>query len=357
MLRLNENLSFFISPLWGSRVFLVLLMALVVTGCMSKAPGTVKRAGDELQPDWILNTPVERGFLYGVGAAEIFGGNDASALSRAKDMARVELVKQVEVQVSGEVEQEIEEVTRNESTQLTEKLRQSVKSRVPEFKLSQVTGVDSYKDDKGKRVTVMVRLDVMKELQSLGQQIASLDEQLADYAQKLAQTPPGGMSTLRVVSPALVLSEQRAGLQARYNALEPSKKTAPLLSPEIRDLLSQIYQRIAQLKISVKAEDRAARSLQTGLIAQLTKRGLQISESGQGDIQIVYNLHVNTVSRGGTHFAITEGDIWIKDEAGRVVRALQAKAKGTSVDPEEARSRSIAKLSGQLGKALLEALF
>jgi len=358
VLRLNQKNAVFTS-LWRSKnsVF-TLLLVLVVSGCMStKTSDTIKRGGDALQPDWILNTPVERGFLYGVGAAEIFGGNDANALSRAKDMARVELVKQVEVQVSGEVEQEIEEVTRNNSTQLTEKLRQSVKSKVPEFKLSQVKSVESYKDDRGKRVTVMVRLDVMQELQSLRQQVASLDEQLVDYAQKLALTPPGGMSTLRLVSPALVLSEQRAGLQARYNALEPGKKTSPLLTQEIRDLVSQMYQRIAQLKISVQAEGKSARALQTGLIAQLTKRGLQISQTGLGDIQIVYNLRVNVVSRGGTQFAITEGDIWIKDEAGRVVRALQAKAKGTSIDPEEARSRSIAKLSEQLGKALLEALF
>jgi len=330
-------------------------MAFVIVGCMSTPGGKGKRDGG--QPDWILNTPVERGFLYGVGSAEIFGGNDAGALSRAKDMARVELVKQVEVEVSGEVEQEIEEVTRNNATQLTQNLRQSVKNRVPEFELSQVTGVESHKAANGKRVTVLVRLDVTKELQSLRRQIASLDEQLADYAQKLAQTAPGGMSTLRVISPALVLSEQRAGLQARYNALDPSKKTAPLLTLEIRNLVSQMYQRIAQLKISVQAEGQGARALRTGLIAQLTKKGIQISQSGQSDIQIVYNLHVNAVSREGTHFAITEGDIWIKDEAGRVVRALQAKAKGTSVDPEEARSRSIGKLSGQLGKALLEALF
>lgn len=358
MLKLNQNNAPFASIKTGVKVLVVIVLTtFVFSACMSK-PGTVnKNLGNERQPDWILNTPVERGFLYGVGAAEIFGSNDASALSRAKDMARVELVKQVEVQVSGEVEQEIEEVTRNDSTQLTEKLRQSVKSRVPEFKLSQVTGVDSYKDDKGKRVSVMVRLDVMKELQALRQQIASLDKQLMDYAQKLSQTPPGGMSTLRVISPALVLSEQRAGLQARYNALEPGKKTAPLLSPEIRNLVSQMYQRIAQLKISVQAEGKPKRALQTGLIAQLTKKGIQISESGKGDIQLVYNLRVNTVSRGETHFAITEGDIWIKDETGRVVHALQAKAKGTSVDSKEARSRSIAKLSGQLGKALLEALF
>lgn len=354
MLRSDKRNFLFASIKQGPGVF-VLFMVFVIAGCMLKPDAKVSR--NARQPDWVLNTPVESGFLYGVGSGEVFGGNDASALSRAKDMARLELVKQIEVRVSGVVEQEIEEVTRNGLTKLTQKLRQSVKNRVPEFKLSHVTGVESHKSEDGKHVTVMVRLDVNKALQDLRRQIASLDTQLGDYASKLAQTPPGGLSTLRLVSPALVLSEQRAGLQARYNALAPGKRTAPLLTKAIQNLVRRIYQRIAQLKISVQPEGKAAQALQTGLIAQLTKKGIQISPEGQGDIQLFYKLRVNTIFREGTYFAITEGDIWIKDEAGRVVRALQAKAKGTSTDPKQAHSRSIAKLSDQLGRALLEALF
>lgn len=338
----------------GLKLFVVWFGVFLLGACMStpKIGG-----GDTRQPDWILNTPVEPGFLYGVGSSEIFGGNDASALGRAKDIARVELVKQIEVKVSGEVSQEIEEVTRNGETKLTESLRQIVKNRVPEFELSHVKGVESHKASNGKRVTVLVRLDVKQELQALSNQISSIDQELAGYTQKLAQTPPGGMRTLRVISPALVLSEQRAGLQARYNALEPRKKIAPLLTKEIQTLVSQIYQRIAQLKISVEPEGEDVRALETALISQLTRKGIRISKRGHSDIQVVYNLRVNTISREGTFFAVTEGDVWIKDESGSVVRAFQAKAKGTSTDPEMAGSRSIAKLSTQLGKALLEALF
>lgn len=339
----------------GRGVFWLIFLAFFFTGCMGKAK--VKSEGDTHQPDWILNTPVEPGFLYGVGSAEVFGGDDAGASGRAKDIARVDLVKQIEIKVSGEVSQEIEEITRNGKTKLTESLRQSVKNRVPEFELSNVTGAESHKAANGKRVTVMVKLDVNKELEALRNQISALDQELGDYARKLSEIPQGGLSRLRVIAPALVLSEQRAGLQARFNALEPRKQIAPLLSEEIKVLVRQIYQRIAQLKISVQPEGVGDRSMQTGLIAQLTKRGIKISPEGQGDIQLFYDLRVNNIPRGGTYFAMTEGDIWIKDEVGRVVRALQAKAKGTSTDPGESRSRSIRKLSGQLGKALLEALF
>ena len=54
---------------------------------------------------------------------------------------------------------------------------------------------------------------------------------------------------------------------------------------------------------------------------------------------------------------ITEGNVFLKDEQGRIVKTIQAKAKGASADVKEAESRSIAKLSQQLGKELVDVLF
>ena len=49
--------------------------------------------------------------------------------------------------------------------------------------------------------------------------------------------------------------------------------------------------------------------------------------------------------------------MFLKDEQGRIVKTIQAKAKGASVDVKEAESRSITKLSQQLGKELVDVLF
>ena len=65
----------------------------------------------------------------------------------------------------------------------------------------------------------------------------------------------------------------------------------------------------------------------------------------------------NNVVQGETTFVITEGNVFLKDEQGRIVKTIQAKAKGASVDVKEAESRSIAKLSQQLGKELVDVLF
>jgi len=337
-------------------LFLVLLLigfSLVVSGCgSSKNVKKVKKSG---QPDWVINTPIQPGSLYGVGSAEIFGGNEADAAARAKDIARVELVKQISVNVSGEVEQEISESMKDGVSSLTENLRQAVKSKVPEFKLTHVTQEDSYKDEK--RVSVLVQLDVTKELQGLRRQISDIDMQLDEYAEKFVKDDPHGMSAIRLVAPALILVDQRADLQARHNALSPASNTSPLLTEEIRDFIAKFYDRIGQMTISVVSAGTTNSNFQTSLIASLADKGMRISPEGNSDVQVVYKLSTNNVDRSGTIFSHTSGDITIKDETGRVVKAFQAKTKGASSDMKEAESRSIKKLSTKLSQELMSSLF
>ncbi len=333
----------------------IILVSLIIsmTACGGKKSVKKNTISNFSQPDWILNTPIENGFLYGAGSAEIFGRDETGAAARAKDMARVELVKQIEVNVSGEIEQEIKETLSNGETTLTKKLRQAVKSKVPEFKLTNIKAVESHKDKK--RVSVLVRLDVTKELQTLTQQVSQLDIQIEEYQKKFNDTNPEGLSAIRMVSPVLILVDQRGELQSRYNAL--AQKKSALLPRELREFIAKLYDRIAQMTVAIDAEGSENDSIKTGLIASLTKNGIRISDTGISDLLIVYKLDVNNVKRDGSYFAFTNGDVWIKDEKGRVIKSFQAKAKGVSSDAAEALSRSVKKLSNQLGQEMMKALF
>jgi len=336
---------------------LALLMMALLAGCQTaqKQKDRVEVTTDK--PSWILNTPIKSGFIYGVGSAEVFGGNEAAALSRAKDFARIELIKQIEVEIQGSVEQEISEVTHNNKSEFTQQLRQTVSSKVPEFKLSHVEQVDSFRDEKNLQVAALIRLDVNKEVRSLTDQIASLDQQLVELSKQLAGMQGSSIARLRTGTSALVLADQRAGLQARLNQLQSGRQSEPLLTKPIRQLITKIYQITSQIKVSLRAKGKEIPALQTGLIAQLTQKGLTISDSKESDVEIVYALRTTDVKRGETYFSITEGDIWVKDEMGKIAMAVQEKAKGASVDVKLARSRSIKKLSTSLGGALISALF
>jgi len=333
-------------------IVLLLSIILLLTGCGGSK--NVKKAKGG-QPDWILNTPVEPGSLFGVGSAEIFGGNEAGAMARAKDIARVELIKQISVNISGEVEQEINETMKDGVNSLTENLRQTVKSKVPEFKLTHVTQEDSYKS--GSRVSALVQLNVTKELQGLRRQISDIDMQIDEYAEKFNKENPHGMKAIRLIAPALVLVDQRAALQVRHNALSAASKSSPLLTEEIRTFVAKVYERIGQMSVAVMSEDETNANFQTALIANLSDKGMRISVDSDADVQIIYKLSTNNVNRGNTIYSHTSGDIMIKDETGRVVKAFQAKTKGVSTDEKEAESRSIKKLATKLSQALMSALF
>ena len=103
--------------------------------------------------------------------------------------------------------------------------------------------------------------------------------------------------------------------------------------------------------------DRVILSDGTRPSAKSAMERLYISEAEQADIRVEHDLSLNNVVQGETTFVITEGNVFLKDEQGRIVKTIQAKAKGASADVREAESRSIAKLSQQLGKELVDVLF
>ena len=184
----------------------------------------------------MIQPPIETGFLYGTGSAEVYAGDQADAAARAKDMARLELVKQIEVNISGELEQEITETLQNNKSELTERLRQSVKGKVTSFELSHVMNVDSYFDESNKQVSILVRLDVNKELQSLHSRIEVIDQHFAEVVTKFENNEKQGMRLLRLVASGLVLAEERSGIQARANTLSPTRQHVDVLTPEYRDI-------------------------------------------------------------------------------------------------------------------------
>lgn len=331
-------------------VFIIVIFTINMVACGGKKSVKSKPGG---QPDWVINTPIENGFLYGVGSAEIFGGNQAGATARAKDMARAELIKQIKVNISSEVEQEITEIVKNGVSDLTKKLRKAVKSQVPDFKLSNVKSTDSYQSKT--HISVLVQLNVTKELQILQRKMSELDMQIEEFQAKFKKIDGSGMSAIRIVSPVLVLIDQRGDLQSRYNAL--AQTSVALIPIDIRDFVAKLYARIAQLTVIIEAQGIENSALKTGLISSLSKLGIRISDSGNSDLVVVYKLKINNVLQKGSYYAITNGEIWIKDELGKVVKAFDVKAKGVSSNEIEAQSRSIKKLSSKIGQEIMSALF
>ena len=71
-------------------------ISLLLAACMSSSPTKPKG-----KPDWIVNEPTKAGHVYGVGSAEIYT-DEAEALTRARDAARVAMIQKLRVTVTGE---------------------------------------------------------------------------------------------------------------------------------------------------------------------------------------------------------------------------------------------------------------
>ena len=185
-----------------TNIVITLAAMSLLVGCGGSPAVTSKPAKTPTLPApvWLIQPPIETGFLYGTGSAEVYAGDQAGAAARAKDMARLELVKQIEVNISGELEQEITETLQNNKSELTERLRQSVKGKVTSFELSHVMNVDSYFDESNKQVSILVRLDVNKELQSLHSRIEVIDQRFAEVVTEFENNEKQGMGLLRLVA-------------------------------------------------------------------------------------------------------------------------------------------------------------
>src|SRR5690606_25775778 len=82
------------------------LSATLLAGCLpqyAKPQQDSANARDEraMTPDWITQLPQRNGMAYGVGSMEIYG-SVTDAIKRAGDLARVDLVSQLRVTVSGD---------------------------------------------------------------------------------------------------------------------------------------------------------------------------------------------------------------------------------------------------------------
>jgi len=101
-------------------------VAAVLTGC-SSAP----EKGDGGMPDWVNTLPERSGYVYGVGRA-VNTGSESAAVENAKERARADLIRQMQVMISSEFTSETQlqmtgGVTTGSVEQENEKGRSSIR--------------------------------------------------------------------------------------------------------------------------------------------------------------------------------------------------------------------------------------
>lgn len=335
------------------------LLVCSLAACVANAPkqsSDSRRAENQASfdtPDWVNNPPQRSGFAYGIGSGDLWG-DKADAARRAGDAARVNLVSQLRVTVSGDFSSSVQErKATGKQTELVQTVQNTIRSKVPAVELDEVKVTETFFEKKF--AYALAELDRVKAASRLRAQIADLEVQVSAINGK----PRSGTSLqkLRVLLPALKLFAQRDRL-ADQLALVGTQRQKPALSNELQQIQDNIYALFNQLRVRISMTDAGAQEIAAGVMEALTEQGMRINSSGDYDLMIQVSATLRPVEKNGSHFVFADSRVTIKDSDDRTLSTFSKQAKGASGYPDLAKAkaeRSVANvLAAELAAALVD---
>jgi hypothetical protein len=341
------------------KLFTSALVVSSLVACVANAPKQStdsKRAENQASfstPEWINNPPQRTGFAYGIGSGDLWG-DKADAARRAGDAARVNLVSQLRVTVSGDFSSSVQErKATGKQTELVQTVQNTIRSKVPAVELDEVKVTETFFEKKF--VYALAELDRVKAASRLRGQISGLEEQV--IAINLKPRSGTSLQKLRVLLPALKLFAQRDRL-ADQLALVGTQRQKPALSTELEQIQDNIYDLFNQLQVRISMTDAGAQEIAAGVMEALTEQGMRINESGDYDLMIQVSAKLRPVEKNGSHFVFADSRVIIKDANNRTLSTFSKQAKGVSGYPDLAKAkaeRSVASvLAAELASALVD---
>lgn len=330
-----------------------------LAACVANAPkpssdvGSMRESNQAVleTPDWINNPPQKSGFAYGVGSADLWG-DKADAARRAGDSARVNLVSQLRVTISGDFSSTVQErKATGKQTELVQNVQNTIRSQVPAVELDEVRITDTFFEKKF--AYALAELDRVKAASRIKDQIADLEQQVVDISNK----PRSGttLQQLRVVLPALPMLAKRDRL-AEQLALVSTQRIKPVLSDELQQIEQGIYALFNQLQVRISMTNPGAQEIAAGVVEALTEQGIRISESGSYDLMISVSANLRPVENKGSYFVFADSRVTIKDSDRRILSSFSKQAKGTSGYPELAKAKAERSVANMLANELASAL-
>jgi hypothetical protein len=319
----------------------------------SQPAGSKQSTSGPGRPDWVTQPPSRAGMAYGVGSAEVFA-DPASALNRARDKARAEMVKALRVQVQGSTQTSTKRTVEDGESTVTRSLVQNVKNSIPEVELSNVRILRTHVDESDDMAYALAALDREAEADSLAQRVAKLDEDLKGIAGKSLDGQR--LDKLRTALPALEFAQERRQVVEKLRLVSPQNRSDGVAADRFSSLENEVMDLVGDLRVVLEPANRNARRLESALREALTKEGVNIySRDSEGDITLRYDFSLNTEKKDN-FFVFADGSVSVVDGSGRIIDEFRANVKGVSTREGVARSRAMDQLASSLGKKLAASL-
>jgi len=330
----------------------IALLALGLAACQSspsKSSSGLKGTFDA--PGWVTNIPEQKGMAFGTGSADVWG-DKSDAIRRAGEAARVNLVSQLRVTISGNSSADIQErKATGRETELVQTMRNTIRSSVPRVELDEVQITESHVE--GKYAYALAALDRQQAASRIRGQIGNLEEEVVAIANRPRQG--GTLEQVRVLLPALKLFAQRERLADQY-ALVSMQRTKPMLNDELSTIQRQIYSLFDKLKIRITMTDRGAQEIAAGVIEALTEQGMRIKEQGEYDLMVEVSAVLRPLEKEGLYYVFADSRVTIKDNNSRILSTFSRQAKGASGHAELAQAKAEKSVANMLATELANAL-
>lgn len=332
------------------------LSATLLTGCLSQSAkpqqdSAKARAERATTPDWITQLPQRNGMAYGVGSMEIYG-SVTDAIKRAGDLARVDLVSQLRVTVSGDFSVDTQERSgTGRASEVQQNVRNYVRSQVPDVQLDEVQITETHSD--GKYAYALAELDRAQAAARLRRQIGEIDEELRRIG---AQQPQG--STLQQLQPLLPALKQFAlrDKTSEQLALISTSRSGLALDDDLRALQQRISGLLDQLTVALVALDAGADAVAGGVLEALTQQGLRVENRASADLVFEVSATLSSKAQGGSHYVFADTRVTVRDAGGRALSSFSKQARGVSGLPDVARQTATRNVAALLGDELAVAL-
>lgn len=330
----------------------IVLLTLGLAACQSspsKPSSGLKATFDA--PEWVTNVPEQQGVAFGTGSADIWG-DKTDAIRRAGEAARVNLVSQLRVTISGNSSADIEErKATGKETELVQTMRNTIRSSVPPVELDEVKITESHIE--GKVAYALAALDRQQASSRIRGQIGSLEEEIV----AIDNRPREGdtLEQVRVLLPALQLFAQRERLADQF-ALVSMQRQKPALNEELASIQRQIYSLFDELKIRIAMTDIGAQEIAAGVIEALTEQGMRINDQGQYDLMVEVSVVLRPLEKDGLHYVFADSRVTIKDNNSRTLSTFSRQAKGASGYAELAKAKAEKSVASMLAAELANAL-
>jgi len=241
-------------------------------------------------PDWVTLLPIQSGWVFGVGSAEL-GGDPAGSAKLARQRARLDLARSLKTEIEGQFQMK----TSDDNGQVSRQASELIKSGVASIELANIVVKESVTLDS--KIFVLVALQRSKEVSYLRSQQYSIEQQSESWI-------PAFKVSIQELRKLIHWQSQ---LSRWYEIQDQIHLVSGRFEGVSTPGFAQKYQQFSQY-------------LEDNVVIQLVDKDNKLAQAvgwpvnqDSGNLVLTLNTHAETVIEDDTYYYFITGHIVIRD--------------------------------------------